>query len=1024
MKHITRRLLFALLGFACFSHAFAATYFVNSNGGSDSYTGAVPAATGGTAGPWQTLARLAIATLAPNDTVYLACGGVWAETLQIRSSGAVNVPITIAAGPGACSAPPLIDGALTIPAQQWVQHSGAIYRAKLPVDLISNPNPGASLSGWYQWSATADAVTAVDNACPGQATPCMAFTSGTSSSIAISNNFALAGGADYTAGVQLRATLGTRIKVVLRRGGPTYENLAPEQWITAAGAWQSVGFIFRAGTSVPNARMDIEVPGTRIRVNLREAHMLRALPGGNVLATYVDGLQVRRAHHPNFGQGGNADSPYATIASAGGKTTVDATGMALPAGAVLTPGLGVTMRTINWAIEERTVAAVSGSRMTLSAPTEYDTQPGYGFYLTGALWMLDSPGEWFYDSAASILYVWMPDGAAPGNRVSASGLALGADLSVKSNVNLQGIAIRHVGAGVSLKGSAAATLSGVSIADIADLGISAENCAQCSVQGSSVSRTGRDAISVPGSLATGFSLTDSNVSESGASTRTDNWRTLPRPANAAVYSIGAGTSILRSTVSVTGNLGVFIGPGSTVANNYVSRTCLTLNDCGGIYANSLGHNATIRGNLVENVVGSLAGVPGSLQSQAVGIYLDDGSTNSLVTGNTVTGADYGIQLHNANNDVVSNNVLFGNRRYQLWFQEQTRVVRGSGDIFGNTINANFLVPTAGGPALYLESEIGATAAFASFSANHYSGLLSPLLIGERTPSAGSSYTVSQWQAAGRESGALVTQPVGYAPFLAGATNLVPNGNMASGMTNWTWWNQTAPNSSVALLPCGFGPCLRLAAGGSPTILSSPNFSVTAGQWYRVSFDAATSQGGQPINAVVRRGGGGSAGYEYLMPAAESFSGSTVWQRYSFAFQANKTVIAGNPATQELGARVDFERNQPGTTLTVAKLEMVTLTPAQAALQIKLLLNRGSSIASVDCASLGVAVALCNSFVYMGDDSPVSWPVSVNPLSGIPVYTRDTSLTDSDGDGIADQQDACPNTPAGQAVNARGCPFGQ
>ena len=218
--------------------------------------------------------------------------------------------------------------------------------------------------------------------------------------------------------------------------------------------------------------------------------------------------------------------------------------------------------------------------------------------------------------------------------------------------------------------------------------------------------------------------------------------------------------------------------------------------------------------------------------------------------------------------------------------------------------------------------------------------------------------------------------------------------------------------------------MDLQSGGSLTILSSPNFSVTAGQWYRVSFDAATGQNGQSINVVVRRGGGAGVGYEYLMPAAEAFAGSTAWKRYSFLFQATKSITAGNGTTSEFGARVDFERNQPLSTLSVAKLEMVTLSPAQAALQLKLLLNPAPSNASIECAALGVAPNLCGYFVYMQDNSSVAWAAPVAPLSGIPIYTRDTTLTDTDGDGVADQQDACPATPAGLAVNARGCAINQ
>lgn len=1016
--------LVAVLGMASAGQVLAATYFVNPNGGNDSNNGTAPAWTSGYNGPWQTLAKLAAVTLAPNDTVYLACGGVWSETLKVQSSGATNVPITVTGGPGVCTVPPLIDGAVAIPAHQWVRHSGSIYSAKLPIDLIANPNPGVSLAGWGYWSATGNAAIATDNACPSQTAPCMAFTSGSTNSVVSSNSFAVFGGVEYTAGVHIRAAAGTAVKIIVRRAGPTYEKLAPDQWITGAGVWQAVGFVFRATTSVSAVRLDIEIPVPHTRVHLREAHVQRAVPGTGVIATFVDALQVRRAHHPNFGQSGNLDSPFATIAGSGGKSTLDATGLSLPVGAVLTPGLGATMRTIDWAIEERSIAAVSGSRLSLATPTSYDIKTGYGFFLTGALWMLDSPGEWFYDADAATVYVWMPDGGAPGNRVAVTGVTLGADLAGMSNLVLKDIAVRHVVTGVALVRSRAATIAGVTISDTADNGINAENCIQCSVQRSSIARSGLDAISVPGGLASGFALTDSTITDSGASARTDGWRMLPRMAEAAVYAIGPATTVTRNTITGAAKIAVHSGSMSTITDNYLGKSCLTLNDCSAIYVGRIGSNATISGNVVDGVLGGVAGLPATLQPRAVGIYLDDLNANSLVSGNTVTGADYGVQLHNANGATVSNNVLFGNRRHQLWMHENTGVVRSPGDMFANRIVSNLMVPTASGPAVFALSELGDTLDFATFSGNHYSALLSQRVIGEQSPTTGLSYTVAEWQAAGREAGARVTQPVGYASFLAGTPNLVPNGDLANSIAGWTWWNQTAPFATAAIAPCGFAPCIEMRAGATPSLLTSPNFSVTAGQWYRISFDAAVSTPGQSINVVVRRGGGGAAGYETLMPAAESFVGSTSWRRYSFAFQSLKTITAGDAVTQELGARVDFERNLPGTVLKVARLEMVTLAPAQAALQLRLLLNRGTQAMSLSCDSLGVVASVCGKFAYFSDDNPVVWPALVPRLSGTAIYTRDTALTDVDQDGIADQQDSCPNTAHGSAVNARGCAFGQ
>ena len=104
--------------------------------------------------------------------------------------------------------------------------------------------------------------------------------------------------------------------------------------------------------------------------------------------------------------------------------------------------------------------------------------------------------------------------------------------------------------------------------------------------------------------------------------------------------------------------------------------------------------------------------------------------------------------------------------------------------------------------------------------------------------------------------------------------------------------------------------------------------------------------------------------------------------------------------------------------------MVALTPVESALQLRLLLNPSSNSATVSCAAADEAANLCDKLVYMKDNSAVSWPAPIDPLSGQPAYTRDTTLVDTDNDGVADQQDTCPGTSAGVAVNAVGCGINQ
>ena len=70
----THILLFTALSLTSLN-AFAADYYVDSSGGSDSASGTSPAEA------WKTLARTRKGEIKPGDTVRLACGGIWREQL-------------------------------------------------------------------------------------------------------------------------------------------------------------------------------------------------------------------------------------------------------------------------------------------------------------------------------------------------------------------------------------------------------------------------------------------------------------------------------------------------------------------------------------------------------------------------------------------------------------------------------------------------------------------------------------------------------------------------------------------------------------------------------------------------------------------------------------------------------------------------------------------------------------------------------------------------------------------------------
>jgi hypothetical protein len=71
--------------------AGATTYFVDSLGGSDSFSGTAASA------PWRSVAPVNAATLAPGDVVSFRRGGVYPGRLVVRQSGTAGSPVTVTA---------------------------------------------------------------------------------------------------------------------------------------------------------------------------------------------------------------------------------------------------------------------------------------------------------------------------------------------------------------------------------------------------------------------------------------------------------------------------------------------------------------------------------------------------------------------------------------------------------------------------------------------------------------------------------------------------------------------------------------------------------------------------------------------------------------------------------------------------------------------------------------------------------------------------------------------------------------
>lgn len=748
---------------------------------------------------------------------------------------------------------------------------------------------------------------------------------------------------------------------------------------------------------------------------------------------------MRIAHFPNRGFDSSlpssvflrtaADSDAVTSGGALRSTYLIA-GSDLPAGKI-TAGTKIRIRPSSWILDETTVSSITGSQIKLTAPTRYPVKAGWGYYFVGQAWMMDSPGEWYYDGNAKMLYAWMADSAAP-RTVTSTKLAVGIDLNSRKYVTLNNLVVTHVGMGIAMANSANVILQYLSIRDTAGVGIDGSRGSTNTVTYTSLIRTGGDAISAP--EATGMKVLYNTINQSGVLVSGDTVLSLPVASYAGIRP-GTLAEVRGNTVIDTGYTGIWPGAGTKVTDNYIRGACTILDDCAGIYASQPNHNGVISGNFIEHSRGALEGKTTTTpaRTQAQGIYLDEGASGITVENNTVIDADNGIHLHIAANNTIKNNKLYGNRSNQIWLQETSNKVRTTGDLYGNAISTNQLVPTlATSRGFLLETVIKNSELFAQLDWNRYFDRTYARIGSDLNPSTSLDYTLIDWKSAVKTDGSPRNQDpngtgaseVKLASWVIAGSNIVPNSSLLHDMVGWSAHNDVAPKGKLVRESCLPGFCVHYTTGASTGLVSSPNFSVVAGQWYRVTLDLASARDGQTLNLVVRRGGGGTNGYEGLMSPSNTVTISKTWKRFSFTFQATKSVKAADPVTGDLGARFDAQWIQPGDQVWISNLSIVPISAATVSTRTDILKNTTLNSTQVACPVASSTPAMCSSYARMSDNSAVTWPVTLAARSAEIVYTRDASLVDSDSDGVANSQDSCPNTSKGLQVNASGCALGQ
>lgn len=754
----------------------------------------------------------------------------------------------------------------------------------------------------------------------------------------------------------------------------------------------------------------------------------------SVQQVLVDGVPQTLAHFPNRGYLPlRPDNLYLSIArdsplssnSAGSGYFVPATDLTSAALGDLT-GAGVHIRINKYMIDDRIVSQFNpggcSNCVVLDKPSTYQLGRGRGYYLDNKLWMLDQPGEWFYDVSGGRLYLWMPDGSNPDMRVQAGRRDYGIKGLARSYVVVDGLNIRNAGTGVNLDAAKWTTLRNTDIAHSARRGISADGASDVGISSCTVDDSGHEGIHAYYSHR--LTVTGNTISNSGVRLTNGSITSLPASGGVGIMVGGSDDYLSNPTPDVTivsgnsvqnsGYDGIlFAKETAIIQNNVVKDSCRILDDCGAIYTIGHSKNSQIKGNIVLNSYGNSDGLPAGQWTAAQGIFLDMSSQTLTVTGNTVVNTDNSVQVLDGSYNNFSGNTFYGARRAALWFQQINSVDHPIQD---NKNTGNILFQATTLPAVNLagaNQEIALTgSALNFFDTNVYSGLYSDHVTQSSYINSNQMMTLSQWQShTGMDTNATMFTPFTVRTYGIVSDNTVggpilTNGTFGSTVSSWT---PSSQSSITWQANCGIsGGCLKFDA--NPTgysTLSSNKFSVYQGKTYLVELKLSASADKVNLNAVIRHAG---PTFEAVSPI-QTFTADKSAKRFGFLLESTVTLNAGN-------ARLDIGI-PAGQTIYVDNISIRDVTPAYHLnfnADSSIVVNTGPDTSSLPCP---VNDARCDAYIDLHGNAVV-WPITLPAYGSQIVVWNNNPFKDGDGDAVVDANDVCPNSVQIADVNSSGC----
>ena len=312
--------------------------------------------------------------------------------------------------------------------------------------------------------------------------------------------------------------------------------------------------------------------------------------------------------------------------------------------------------TYDWADSYQRIESVDldARLITTDQPGAYGYTTGQRYYYLNVLEELDSPGEWYLDRNAGLLYFWPPgDPSSPDVTVIVSLLSEPVvSLRGASHVQIRDITVECCrGDGIAISGGQAATVCCCEVRNTGEYGIRVEEGRGHRIERCGIHQTGAGGVQLSG----GDRRTLTPAGHVVENCDIHHFSRLQLTYTPGVDLHGVGHRVAHNHLHDAPHTAVLLtGNDHVVELNEIDHVCTQTGDAGAFY---MGRDWTERGNVVRHNFFHDLGIFGYGRHGVRAVYLDDCASGTTIYGNVFLRCTRAVLIGGGRDNRVQNNLF-------------------------------------------------------------------------------------------------------------------------------------------------------------------------------------------------------------------------------------------------------------------------------------------------------------------------------------------------------------------------------